>query len=630
MTAASQRSGSTAQNWTEKSVEEVARIGFSYERVSTKSQVGGVGLKRQHDAFEPFCQRHGLIPNADPIRDEGLSAFHGTHKSKGALGAFIQARRDDLIPAGSVLVVEEWDRFSRRTTSVSERMLHELWELDLALGIVSQDSIVTEEHYNENIGLSVMLKVLQNESNAESSKKSRRIKNVWQERRDSYLNSGKKFLSLSDAPKWLAIGENDFVPGPLAETIQLIFELAAKQGLSSVQIAVELNRRGLSTATGGAWGNANVCKVLRNDQVMGHKRWEDGRISQGYYPVIVDAETVALARENVSRRRSAPARGRTTRKNGELGPCRNIFKGLTYCCCGAPMVDTSSHSGKYLDLVCSAQNDGRDCIVKSKQRWKVDEELLLRAFMDRRWERFFKNPSTGPRIRALQDRLLKEERLAGELKTQAEAAENNASNAFTQANAEKDLLKFYGELALRAKKQANAAEDKTKKTRAELDAFQALPDGADMKEQIRIKVEDFLSLPNRADPDVRNKFNQWVQTLGARIIFMSTNPVRIRITLKDLPTDHWWRELRPEVTDKQLLNSIDDVYLYRQGDDFVIDQTIQDMAELGATAQQVKEQREKLEARIPTPKRIKSPTYSEEEAFLPAPRVPARQRPDTK
>lgn len=495
MTATSQRIGSSAHNVAEKSVAEAARIGFSYERVSTKSQVDGVGLERQHDAFEPFCQRHGLVPNADPVRDEGLSAFHGTHKSKGALGTFIQARRDDLIPAGSVLVVEEWDRFSMRTTSVSERMLHELWDLDLALGMVTQDVIVTEDKYNQDVGLSVILKCLQKESNAESSKKSRRIKHVWQERRETYRNSGQKFLSLSDAPKWLAIGENDFVPGPLAETIKLIFELAARQGMSSVQIAGELNRRGLCTATGGAWGNANVCKVLRNDQVMGHKCREDGHISQGYCPVIVDAKTVELARENVKRRYSAPARGRTTRKNGELGSCRNIFKGLTHCCCGAPMVDTSSHSGKYLDLVCSVQNDGRDCIVKSKQRWKVDEELLLRAFMDRRWERFFKNPGTGPRIRELQGRLLEEERLAGELKTQAEAAEDNASKAFTQTNADKDLLKFYGELALKPKKQANAAEDKTKQTRAELEAFQALPDGADMKEQIRIKVMNLCHYP---------------------------------------------------------------------------------------------------------------------------------------
>ena len=624
MTTTSHSRDSATGSHIKKSVDEVARIGFSYERVSTKSQVDGVGLGRQHDAFVPFCQRHGLVANADPIRDEGLSAFHGTHKSKGALGAFIQARRDDLIPAGSVLVVEEWDRFSRQTTSVSERMLRELWDLDLALGIVTQDVIVTEDKYNQDVGLSVMLKCLQKESNAESSKKSRRIKHVWQERRDLFQNEGQKFLSLSDAPKWLAIGENDFVPGPLAETIKLIFELGARQGMSSVQIAEELNRRGLSTATGGTWGNANVCKVLRNDQVMGHKCWGDGIISQGYYPVIVDAKTVELARENVRRRYSAPARGRTTRKNGELGPCRNIFKGLTYCCCGAPMVDTSSHSGKYLDLVCSAQNDGRDCIVKSKQRWKVDEELLLRAFMGRRWERFFKNPSTGPRIRDLQNRLLEEEQLAGELRTQAEAAEYNASKAFTQADADKDLLKFYGELALKAKKQANAAEDKTKQTKAELEVFQALPDGADMKEQIRIKVEEFLSLPNRADRDVRNKFNQWVQTLGARIIFMSTNPVHVRITLKDLPIDHGWRELRPDVNDKQLLNSIDDVYLYRQGDDFVVDQTVQDIAELGATRQQVKEQREKLEALIPTPKRLNYPTYSEEEAEPAKRRRPVR------
>ena len=91
---------------------------------------------------------------------------------------FLQARRDGLIPAGAVLVVEEWDRFSRRKASVSERMLHEMWELDLALGVVSQDVIITEQSYNANIGQSVLLKVLQNEANEDSAKKSRRIKAV--------------------------------------------------------------------------------------------------------------------------------------------------------------------------------------------------------------------------------------------------------------------------------------------------------------------------------------------------------------------------------------------------------------------------------------------------------------------
>ena len=129
-----------------------------------------MGLARQEDLFEPFCQRHGLIPNKDRVIDEGLSAYHGVHYRKGNLGGFLQARRDGLIPAGSVLVVEEWDRFSRRKASTSERMLHEMWELDLALGLVTQNQIITEESYNSDAGQALILKVLQIEANGESAK----------------------------------------------------------------------------------------------------------------------------------------------------------------------------------------------------------------------------------------------------------------------------------------------------------------------------------------------------------------------------------------------------------------------------------------------------------------------------
>ena len=101
-----------------------------------------MGLERQEDKFLPFCERHGLIPNKDRVIDEGLSAYHGLHYREGNLGGFLQARRDGLIQAGSVLVVEEWSRFSRRKASVSEQMLHEMGELDLALGLVTHCSSV--------------------------------------------------------------------------------------------------------------------------------------------------------------------------------------------------------------------------------------------------------------------------------------------------------------------------------------------------------------------------------------------------------------------------------------------------------------------------------------------------------
>ena len=206
-----------------------------------------MGLKRQERLFNPFCERHGLIPNKDHVIDEGLSAYHGLHYKKGNLGGFLQARRDALIPAGSVLVVEEWDRFSRRAASVSERMLHEMWDLDLALGVVSVDQIITEQSYNSDLGQSVGLKVLQIKANQDSAVKSWRIKDVWQQRWDRYREEGEKFLSMSDAPKWLVIDDGDFAPGPGAETIKLIFDLTVDQGLSGVGVAKELNKRGQET-----------------------------------------------------------------------------------------------------------------------------------------------------------------------------------------------------------------------------------------------------------------------------------------------------------------------------------------------------------------------------------------------
>ena len=138
----------------------------------------------------------------------------------------------------------------------------------------------------------------------------------------------KNILSLSDAPSWLKIDGDDFSPNEFADTIILIFKLAVK-GLSSVDIAAELNSSNLATSTGCAWSGQNVCKVIRNDQVLGHKKWkDDGSISESYYPRIVDVETIKTARELVEGRRSNPAKGRTTRKNGELGPCNNLFRGL--------------------------------------------------------------------------------------------------------------------------------------------------------------------------------------------------------------------------------------------------------------------------------------------------------------
>ena len=122
-------------------------------------------------------------------------------------------------------------------------------------------------------------------------------------------------------------------------------------------------------------------------------------------------------------------------------------------------------------------------------------------------------------------------------------------------------------------------------------------------------MDAFLALPNRGDREVRNIFNDWVKTTGARIIFMSTHPLRVRFTCSDLPTDFWWRELRPEVTDAQLQNRVEEVYLFRHGDELIVDESVSDLAKLGGKADDINKLRERGEAAIPTPVRIKSQVW---------------------
>ena len=107
---------------------------------------------------------------------------------------------------------------------------------------------------------------------------------------------------------------------------------------------------------------------------------------------------------------------------------------------------------------------------------------------------------------------------------------------------------------------------------------------------------------------MRNAFNDWVKTTGARIIFMSTQPLRLRFTCSDLlPTDFRW--LPSSITGEQVKNHLEEFYVFRRGDDIVMDQEITNMARLGFDPEVITAQRQKKEASIPVPKRIQSPVW---------------------
>lgn len=62
--------------------------------------------------------------------DRGFSAFHGVHKTKGALGQFLDLVEAGKIPAGSILLIENIDRLSREDMATA---------LGTVLGIIEHD-----------------------------------------------------------------------------------------------------------------------------------------------------------------------------------------------------------------------------------------------------------------------------------------------------------------------------------------------------------------------------------------------------------------------------------------------------------------------------------------------------------
>lgn len=529
-----------------------ARIAFSYERVSSGAQAkeGRVGLERQADEFLPFCARHGLTPNPDPIKDEGLSAFHGKHWKSGNLGGFITAAEQGLIPEGSILVVEDWSRFSRRKISDSQAMLKRLWDAGLGLGWVRKDVVITQETYNDSFELRLNLDVSQQQAHGFSAGNSQTTSQVWAIREKKYVESGEKYLSMSSAPDWVKIKDDDFVETDRADLMREVFQLRS-QGFGASQIARKLTADGHKLSGGGSFTEGRVGRILRDRRLLGEKKWSSGLVSPGYFPKVIDDALWQVVQKLVDDANDNP--GRT----GKGDPIRNILQGVTFCSCGAPMSWQGAHKNKetgeyrYSYLRCTAKR--QSCPTKSTD-WKYDEEFLLRAFMDHRWKVFLKTPVNNKKIRDLQKQIRDQEATCSELEDKAQNSQRNLAEALSDPVFDKPLTQTLGKLVYDLAKTAASAQKELSRLKSELQILEMEPSASEMAQQVRDRTEAFLNCLD--DTEERKRFNNWVNTLG------------VTLTIIDGKTSEMsWDKIQAN--------------LYREGQTVVIDQTKQDAAVFG-------------------------------------------------
>lgn len=175
-------------------------------------------------------------------------------------------------------------------------------------------------------------------------------------------------------------------PNKDAETVRLIFDLHANQGMGGGHIAHHLNSLGIKTPQGKTWRSASVIAILRNEHYAGYIVWRKIKIdkrkktrkkrpddevirARGKHEPLVSEELFQKS-----------AKIRASRSNHPVGFAKGItnpLAGLIICAkCGEPMVKRPSKKQRP-HLLCKNPN----CNQRST-RLDLVEERVLRALRE--------------------------------------------------------------------------------------------------------------------------------------------------------------------------------------------------------------------------------------------------------
>jgi len=245
---------------------------YSYIRFSTPEQQKGDSLRRQLKLSENYAKEHGL--ELDPMRDLGLSAFKGEHRTKGALGRFLALVKSGKIPKGSTLIVESLDRLSREQVFDALDQFRDIIRAGIRIVTLADHMEYTQESINANIGQLMFSLTIMSRAYEESLTKAKRLKEAWSGKRE---NIAKKKLT-ARAPAWLRLNKSRTAFEPIPERVEVINRIFRDKlaGKGTRTIVYELNQQAAwlpdcqkQSSKTPEWRESYVQKILRSTAVIG-------------------------------------------------------------------------------------------------------------------------------------------------------------------------------------------------------------------------------------------------------------------------------------------------------------------------------------------------------------------------
>lgn len=366
---------------------------YSYIRFSTPEQSKGDSLRRQLELSERYAKEHGL--ELDPMRDLGLSAFKGEHRSKGtALGRFLTLVKDGQIPKKSTLLVESLDRLSREQVADAYDQFRNIIKAGVRIVTLADGMEYTRESIDANVGQLMFSLMIMSRANEESVIKSKRLKASWTGKREN-IHTRKM---TAQAPAWLKLSPDRTMFNVIPERAEIINRIFRDKlaGKSTRLIARELNKQkawlpNIQKRIGGPpeWRESYIQKILRFPAVIGEYQPhqlivdEEGRTSRqpigeaikGYYPAIVPEDLFYAIQDRLDQDKARAGNG-----GGRTGKINNLFGHIAKCgYCGCSIAFEGKgpppKGGKY--LICDAARRGVSNCKRIYVRYDEFEEVIL-------------------------------------------------------------------------------------------------------------------------------------------------------------------------------------------------------------------------------------------------------------
>jgi DNA invertase Pin-like site-specific DNA recombinase len=370
---------------------------YSYLRFSTPEQSKGDSLRRQTALADEYAKRHGLTLDTElNLRDLGVSAYRGDNAAVGALGAFLRAVSDGLVPKGSVLLVEALDRISRQSARKAVRILEDIVDAGVTVVTLNDGKAYTKQGFDAGGSVDFLMAILLFMRGAEESDtKAKRLKAAWVGKRD---RASRGEVQTACVPAWIHVDGSGAKDARNAK-LSLIPERAAlvrrmfsmfTAGAGKGVIADTFNAEKLSTwggkrngRTAAHWHKSYVYKILTNPSVTGrfvpyietHEAGRRVRTAQapveGYLPRVIDDETFERVQRLMKDRRG------TVRRPAKVA---SILAGLARCPkCGSTMTRVMKGSDARAGvpkLVCAKAKAGAGCEYRSVKLPEVERALI--------------------------------------------------------------------------------------------------------------------------------------------------------------------------------------------------------------------------------------------------------------